>query len=134
MSKAARGAKRLCESCEAKFYDLNRSPIICPLCQTEFKLAKSADDDKPPEAEKVVVEPTPVAQPAASTDDEAKDLDVDPELAAVDDEDLAGLDDVETDDADDDTDTFLPTTDDDDGEDVSELISETVPNKVNDDN
>jgi uncharacterized protein (TIGR02300 family) len=30
MSKLARGAKRVCPSCRARFYDLNRTPIVCP--------------------------------------------------------------------------------------------------------
>jgi uncharacterized protein (TIGR02300 family) len=30
------GTKRICQSCSAKFYDLNRDPIVCPKCQTEF--------------------------------------------------------------------------------------------------
>ncbi len=31
------GAKHLCQDCGAKYYDLNRSPVICPKCGTEFK-------------------------------------------------------------------------------------------------
>ncbi|MEQ8707914.1 MAG: FYDLN acid domain-containing protein [Rhodospirillales bacterium] len=30
-----RGAKRICGSCGLKFYDLAKSPIICPKCGTE---------------------------------------------------------------------------------------------------
>lgn len=30
-----RGAKRLCGSCGLKFYDLAKTPIICPKCGTE---------------------------------------------------------------------------------------------------
>jgi uncharacterized protein (TIGR02300 family) len=30
------GAKHTCQSCGAKFYDLQRSPIVCPRCSTEF--------------------------------------------------------------------------------------------------
>jgi uncharacterized protein (TIGR02300 family) len=41
--KAARGTKRTCQSseCGVRFYDLARSPIICPVCNTEYKLAVS---------------------------------------------------------------------------------------------
>ncbi len=28
------GAKHLCTSCGAKFYDLHRDPIVCPRCRT----------------------------------------------------------------------------------------------------
>ncbi len=36
MSKPEWGAKRLCQTCGTKFYDLLRSPIICPRCGAEF--------------------------------------------------------------------------------------------------
>lgn len=35
-SRPERGLKRTCQSCEARFYDLTRSPAICPKCGTEF--------------------------------------------------------------------------------------------------
>ena len=31
-----KGLKRICMSCGARFYDLNKKPIICPSCDTEF--------------------------------------------------------------------------------------------------
>lgn len=31
-NKAARGTKRTCHSCEVRFYDLARDPIVCPSC------------------------------------------------------------------------------------------------------
>jgi len=30
------GLKRICTGCGAKFYDLNKRPIICPSCEVEF--------------------------------------------------------------------------------------------------
>lgn len=36
MAKAELGLKRACLSCGMRFYDFNRTPIICPGCQTEF--------------------------------------------------------------------------------------------------
>ncbi len=36
MSKPEWGIKRICQSCGAKFYDLQSSPIICPGCGTKF--------------------------------------------------------------------------------------------------
>ncbi len=32
----ARGLKRICMSCGVRFYDLNKKPINCPSCGTEF--------------------------------------------------------------------------------------------------
>ncbi len=36
MTKAQWGLKRTCQSCGAKFYDMRRSPIVCPKCGTPF--------------------------------------------------------------------------------------------------
>lgn len=35
MIKPELGTKRVCVSCGARFYDLNRQPAICPNCSTE---------------------------------------------------------------------------------------------------
>lgn len=42
-SKQARGTKRTCqnEECGARFYDLNRSPIVCPVCEELYVIASS---------------------------------------------------------------------------------------------
>ena len=36
MSNPAWGTKRICQNCTCKFYDLQREPIICPKCHTEY--------------------------------------------------------------------------------------------------
>ena len=36
MAKPELGTKRLCPNCGAKYYDLNRDPIICPKCNALF--------------------------------------------------------------------------------------------------
>ncbi len=38
--KQARGTKRTCQNgaCGARFYDLGRSPIICPICASPYVL------------------------------------------------------------------------------------------------
>lgn len=38
MAKPEWGTKRICQSCGAKFYDFNRSPIVCPACGATFEL------------------------------------------------------------------------------------------------
>lgn len=37
-TKADRGTKRTCQngSCGARFYDLNRAPITCPMCSSTY--------------------------------------------------------------------------------------------------
>jgi uncharacterized protein (TIGR02300 family) len=43
-TKAERGTKRTCQNpeCGSRFYDLNRDPITCPICQTVYELAASS--------------------------------------------------------------------------------------------
>ena len=36
MAKVELGLKRTCLSCDMRFYDFKRSPIVCPGCGTEF--------------------------------------------------------------------------------------------------
>ena len=38
MAKPEWGIKRTCQVCGKKYYDLNKSPIICPSCGAEFDL------------------------------------------------------------------------------------------------
>ena len=42
MAKPELGAKRQCQACGAKFFDLNKDPIICPKCGTAFQGAARA--------------------------------------------------------------------------------------------
>ena len=61
MAKTEWGTKRLCSSCGSRFYDLARTPIVCPKCgaayegEVTFKSRRSsAIVDKTPLAPKVV--------------------------------------------------------------------------------
>ena len=36
MANPELGSKRVCQSCENRFYDLRRSPIVCPSCGATF--------------------------------------------------------------------------------------------------
>jgi uncharacterized protein (TIGR02300 family) len=42
-TKAERGTKRTCQNpdCGARFYDLNRAPVTCPVCSSVYQLAVS---------------------------------------------------------------------------------------------
>jgi uncharacterized protein (TIGR02300 family) len=69
MAKAELGHKQRCGSCGIKFYDLNKTPIICPSCQTEFdpeSLLKSRRGRSPAKAEQKAV----VAGAEASEEEE----------------------------------------------------------------
>jgi uncharacterized protein (TIGR02300 family) len=72
MSKPARGTKRVCPSCGARFYDLSRTPITCPVCQAVYQVTPSssrrAERAQPVEVKKVVVEPDADAPVLESAD------------------------------------------------------------------
>ena len=38
MAKAEWGSKRVCQTCGSRFYDLGRTPIVCPNCGAVFDL------------------------------------------------------------------------------------------------
>lgn len=79
--KAARGTKRVCQSCGSKFYDLNRAPITCPICQAVNKANVPApraaaagnhveDDDEAVPASRIGgIEFVPLEQADAGTED-----------------------------------------------------------------
>ena len=46
MNNSIRGEKHHCSNCGAKFFDLNKKPIICPKCNTEV-IEKSVVKTKP---------------------------------------------------------------------------------------
>ena len=47
MAKPDLGTKRLCASCGAKFYDLSKTPIVCPKCETVFVVAPVSSRSRP---------------------------------------------------------------------------------------
>lgn len=98
--KADRGTKRTCQnaSCGARFYDLARDPIACPICGTVYSLAVSpqavgavAGEDK--SARRVAKKPEFVTTPASDLPEEVSD---DPLVEAADGDDAIAADDDET--------------------------------------
>ena len=57
VAKPELGSKRLCGSCGAKFYDLNKDPIVCPKCHTAMPAAAITARSRP----EPVAAPRPVA-------------------------------------------------------------------------
>ena len=47
MAKPDLGTKRLCGNCGAKFYDLSKTPIVCPKCETVFVVAPVTSRARP---------------------------------------------------------------------------------------
>jgi uncharacterized protein (TIGR02300 family) len=56
VAKPDLGTKRLCAGCGAKFYDLNKTPMVCPMCETVFVPVVSAPRTRP-EAKVAAVAP-----------------------------------------------------------------------------
>ena len=40
-TKLSRGTKRSCQSCDTRFYDLDKAPIHCPNCGAAYVIASS---------------------------------------------------------------------------------------------
>jgi uncharacterized protein (TIGR02300 family) len=94
MSKPARGIKRVCQSCGARFYDLGRTPIVCPSCQAVYQVTQPTSrrgerapvpevrEKAEPKVEAVALEPETISleeveepgEEAAIEDEEIVDL------------------------------------------------------------
>ena len=72
MSKAEWGIKRLCAGCGAKYYDLSRTPILCPKCGVEFDpdAVLRSRRTKPAAKEEPKPKPAAVAEPDEAGDDQ----------------------------------------------------------------
>ncbi len=97
MAKPELGAKRQCQSCGVRFFDLNKDPILCPKCGAVFHVAplaraasRAAEGDEEAEVEKEAPETISLDEVAATEAKvEAADVDEDVEI-----EDEAGDDDT----------------------------------------
>jgi uncharacterized protein (TIGR02300 family) len=127
MSKPARGIKRVCQSCGTRFYDLGRTPIVCPSCQAVYQVTQPTSRrgerapmpevrEKPqPEVKTVALEPETISleeveeagEDAVIEDEEIVDLG----------EDEAGIPAAGEDD------TFLEEPEGDEEADVSDIVS-----------
>lgn len=105
MPKAEWGVKRTCPNCEARFYDLQRQPILCPECGTTFAVddhgkvsatrerrapaTVAKDEDALVDDEEIVEEDEGVDEPLLADDDE-EDEPAGPALAEEDEEEQDG--------------------------------------------
>lgn len=101
MAKPEWGSKHTCPSCGAKFYDLKKTPIVCPSCEQEVIVQPILKPRRQAPVESKA--PAPVKEAAKKVDEKKDDED---ELLGDDDDDLV-LD------------------DDDDGDDDDSLIEDT---------
>lgn len=111
MGKADLGEKLTCSGCGARYYDLNKTPALCPKCGAENARPKVFKTKKAEAA----------AKPAK---DEPK-----PKKASDDDDDIDDIEDIE--DVEDDDDDIL-NDDDDDDDDVGSVIGPIDSDKETD--
>lgn len=100
MAKQARGTKRTCQNgeCGARFYDLERDPIICPICNSKYVIASAplsaaaaaaaaAADERARKAKKAELEDAVSGDEAVVVEgDEASEIEADDSAAAEGDE------------------------------------------------
>lgn len=72
MAKPEWGTKHLCNSCSKPFYDMQRKPIICPVCNVEHVPEKLLKSRKVSSA-KASVKPVVVPVATNSSEDEEDD-------------------------------------------------------------
>jgi uncharacterized protein (TIGR02300 family) len=116
VTKPEWGTKRSCQSCGKKFYDLMRTPILCPGCGTEFssEVAPRSRRSRPAVVAKPVVEEKIEEVAVVDEADEAEKVKV-------------GDDELEVDLGDDDDDTLIEDTSDlGEDDDVAEVIAVAV--------
>jgi|TARA_B100001989_G_C24122526_1_gene261609 uncharacterized protein (TIGR02300 family) len=98
MPKAEWGKKVICSNCEAKFYDLNRKPAICPSCGTEqsdpsIEIQTTSAKQVFKENVDVVSDDNLVGSDASESIAEVEDLEIDNEM----DDDTISLEETEND-------------------------------------
>lgn len=127
-----RGLKRICMSCGTRFFDLNKRPIVCPKCETEFtgeikiksRRGRTAADD--------TTEDDQISEATEADEDEDDVLEADEaESDTVSLEDVEEMDDDDTDEdeidtdlGDDDLDADLDDLDEDDDDDLDVEIED----------
>jgi uncharacterized protein (TIGR02300 family) len=89
VAKAEWGTKRICLNCGARFYDMNRDPIICPACSTALDAVVQSRPRRARPAPKLAAVAV-VADPVeAEVDDEVESDDEDEAVVADDEDDDA---------------------------------------------
>jgi uncharacterized protein (TIGR02300 family) len=123
-TKAARGTKRVCQSCGNKFYDLNRDPITCPICDAVFQhqetrskpaLPPTTEDDEDDEA----IAGAPAGVETVSLDEVEADEN---EIPDLEDNELVEIEDEDADLGKDDE-TFIEVEEGEDDDEVSGIVS-----------
>ena len=130
MAKPELGIKRLCASCGIKFYDLHKSPIICPKCSTVYEVTlPRAKSDGRGAAAAAAAAPVAVEPEAAEVETvslEEADAEASGRVKAEVPESVDDIEDAETiEDDDDDDSTFIPEEEEGD-DDVTDIIGDVT--------
>ncbi len=121
------GLKRICTSCGIRFYDLNKRPIICPSCETEFT-GEVKVKSRRGRASAIVKDDAPVKAVAAKEDDDEEILEEDDGVEVV------SLDDADEKSSDEDDDPASKLSDDDDDlDDIPDLDDDLDDDLADDD-
>jgi uncharacterized protein (TIGR02300 family) len=119
--KTARGTKRVCPNCGSKFYDLNRDPITCPICdaiyQQQETRSKAVAGNTVHDDDDDAISPAAANVDMVSLDEVAE---AENDLPDIEDDGLVDIDD-DTDLKTDEDETFIED-EDDSGDDVSGLL------------
>jgi uncharacterized protein (TIGR02300 family) len=130
VTKPELGTKRLCASCGARFYDLNKSTITCPKCGTPFEVVPTTTRprfDQRAAVRKPEFE-TEEVQEAEMISLEDADAEVQGKKGPVPAEDAEAIEDVETDETieAEDEETLIEEADEEEDTDISEIIGEDI--------
>jgi len=120
VAKPEWGTKRECTECGARFYDLTRTPIICPKCEATVVIVSGKSTAKSKTKAVAAAKPAPVVVAKAEVEAESKD-DEAALLTAV------GIEEDDTEDSEEDGvvgDVFVE--DDDDEDDVTAVLDTPV--------
>ena len=83
------GSKRVCQSCENRFYDLRRSPIVCPSCGATFdpEAVLRSRRTRPSAAAATVVPKVDIIEAKVVNEEDIGDVEINDNAIAVDDTD-----------------------------------------------
>lgn len=79
MPKAKLGTKRACPNCESKFYDLEKDPIVCPICGSTFDPAELDQHGNVPASQMKSSKPDPEEDDDVDNDADLDEDDIDEE-------------------------------------------------------
>ena len=134
MAKPELGTKRLCASCGAKFYDLNKDPIHCPKCRAVYEVVVATRPVRPAgpvTARPPVPEEAPAPEPREVETVSLEEADAEAQGAAKKPAPAeAGIEEeeVEMDESLDDDDTFIEEQEEEDA-DVTDIIGGDIENE-----